>query len=407
MKEDYALNIRNLSKSYSIDDRQFSQAKTITDSLKIILHRFFHRNSGKQTFWALNDINFIIKKGEVVGLIGKNGAGKSTLLKILARIIRPSAGEFEFRGRIASLLEVGTGFHPELTGRENIFFSGSILGMSRQEISRKFNDIVSFSGVEKFLETPVKRYSSGMTVRLAFSVAVHLDTDILLIDEVLSVGDASFQEKSLSKMKELTSNENKTVVFVSHNMNAVQTLCNRCILLENGCIIDDAKPHTVVNKYLKRVNYISTLKLSKRIDRRGSGNVKLLDFSLLGPNGDQSIHTFEKLYINLFFSKNLMNYSTCQIAIGVWSETNISLFRFESELIKIRDIKSTIFKIKTGRININPMRCYVNVLIHVDGELSDHIEHVKVFDVLPSVTIHHKQFEPHSAVMIIDGSIIF
>ena len=193
-----------------------------------------HGNRAGETLWALKDINFSIQQGEAVGIIGRNGAGKSTLLKILSRVTAPTSGEVKVKGRIASLLEVGTGFHPELTGRENIFLNGAIMGMSRSEIKRKFDEIVDFSGVEQFIDTPVKRYSSGMYVRLAFAVAAHLDPDILIVDEVLAVGDAEFQKKCLGKMESVSKGEGRTVLFVSHNMNAIEQLCSRAMLLDRG-----------------------------------------------------------------------------------------------------------------------------------------------------------------------------
>lgn len=202
-----------------------------------------------EELWALRDANFEVKRGEIVGLIGRNGAGKSTLLKILSRITEPTEGRAEIRGRVASLLEVGTGFHPELTGRENIFLNGAVLGMSRSEIARRFDEIVAFAGVEKFLDTPVKRYSSGMYVRLAFAVAAQLETEILIADEVLAVGDAEFQRKSLGKMHE-AAEHGRTVLFVSHNMAAVERLCTRGLLLENGRIRVDADSRGAISEYL-------------------------------------------------------------------------------------------------------------------------------------------------------------
>lgn len=203
----------------------------------------------KEVFWALKDINFSVNQGEILGIIGANGAGKSTLLKILAQITPPTSGEIEITGRVGSLLEVGTGFHPELTGRENIFLNGAILGMTKKEIIKKFQEIVDFAGVEKFLDTPVKYYSSGMYVRLAFSVAAHMETDILLIDEVLAVGDAEFQNKCLGKINEVTKNEGRTVVFVSHNLDSIQTICTKAILLKNGKIEMIGSPAEVVSHY--------------------------------------------------------------------------------------------------------------------------------------------------------------
>jgi lipopolysaccharide transport system ATP-binding protein len=205
----------------------------------------------KNHIWALRNIHFEVNQGEVLGLIGKNGSGKSTLLKIISRITLPTGGRVRGRGRIASLLEVGTGFHSELTGRENIYLNGHIMGMKKKEIERKFDEIVDFSGVEKFLDTPVKRYSSGMYVRLAFAVAANLDPEILIIDEVLAVGDAEFQKKCLGKMKSVSGEEGKTILFVSHNMHALRNLCNRALLLEKGQIVSSGDPENVISQYLR------------------------------------------------------------------------------------------------------------------------------------------------------------
>ncbi|MFD2999161.1 polysaccharide ABC transporter ATP-binding protein [Pontibacter toksunensis] len=200
--------------------------------------------------WALRDINFNVKEGEVIGIIGKNGAGKSTLLKLLSRTTAPTTGSIKMKGRIASLLEVGTGFHPELSGRDNIYLNGAILGMTRQEVSEKFDEIVKFSGIERYVDTPVKRYSSGMYVRLAFAVAAHLEPDILIVDEVLAVGDAEFQKKAIGKMQDVAKGGHRTVLFVSHNMNAVKDLCERGVLLENGKVSYVGEISEVINRYL-------------------------------------------------------------------------------------------------------------------------------------------------------------
>lgn len=222
-----AIKVSNLSKKYLIGIKKAAD-------LRSQIHAIFQFNAKSQDdFMALNDISFEINKGEVVGIIGKNGAGKSTLLKILSQITRPSSGIIEINGRIASLLEVGTGFHPELTGRENIFLNGTILGMTRKEVATKFDEIVAFSGIEKFIDTPVKHYSSGMYVRLAFAVAAHLEPEILIIDEVLAVGDAEFQKKCLGKMQDVAKH-GRTVIFVSHDLGAVMQLCTKCLLLVNG-----------------------------------------------------------------------------------------------------------------------------------------------------------------------------
>lgn len=243
-----AISVRNLSKSYTISHNDASH----TTAAEALVHKLKHpfERPETETFWALKDVSFDIRQGDVVGIIGRNGAGKSTMLKVLSRIAEPTSGEAVLRGRVGSLLEVGTGFHPELTGRENIFLNGAILGMNRREITRHFDAIVAFSGTEKFLDTPVKRYSSGMYVRLAFAVAAHLEPEILIIDEVLAVGDAEFQEKCLGKMGDVA-RSGRTVLFVSHNMNAVNRLCNRAILMRSGQLVMDDAVNEVTAAYLQ------------------------------------------------------------------------------------------------------------------------------------------------------------
>jgi lipopolysaccharide transport system ATP-binding protein len=230
----------------------------------------------REAFWALRNVSFDVKRGEVIGIIGRNGAGKSTLLKILSRITEPTLGRIGIRGRVASLLEVGTGFHNELTGRENIFLNGAILGMTRLEVKRKFEEIVNFAGIEKFLDTPVKRYSSGMYVRLAFAVAAHLEPEILIVDEVLAVGDADFQKKCLGKMREVASGLGRTVFFVSHQLQSVVALCTRVCLLEGGRLQADGDPDTVVQLYQQRgLNVPASGEIGNSAVRPGSGTIRI------------------------------------------------------------------------------------------------------------------------------------
>ena len=265
---DVAISAKNVSKVYRLGSKDVAEDSLIKSFAKMIkspvknykkyrsLYNFSDldfdnpdANQNPNILWALRNVSFDVNKGEVVGIIGRNGAGKSTLLKILSRITPPATGSIEIHGRSASLLEVGTGFHPELTGRENVYLNGTILGMRKKEVESKFDEIVEFSGVEKFLDTPVKRYSSGMAVRLAFAVAAHLEPEILIIDEVLAVGDGAFQEKCLNKMQDVGSS-GKTIFFVSHNMSAVTRLCSRVIMLENGCVIADGPAREIVNDYM-------------------------------------------------------------------------------------------------------------------------------------------------------------
>ncbi len=243
---------------------------------------------------ALNDISMEVKDGEVLGIIGANGAGKSTLLKIMSRVTAPTKGRIKVRGRIASLLEVGTGFHPELTGRENIYLNGTINGMNSAEVTLKLDEIVDFAGVELFLDTPIKRYSTGMLVRLGFAVAAHLDPDILVVDEVLAVGDASFQKKAIGKMQDVSKGEGRTVLFVSHNMQSVRTLCHKAILLDKGSLIFQGKTNEVVNRYIQGVSSTSVRELllldTFKRDKPVDGSVEFTDFIILNKHGETRQH---------------------------------------------------------------------------------------------------------------------
>jgi len=253
--------------------------------------------------WALRDISFSVNEGEVVGIVGKNGAGKSTLLKILSRITEPTTGEVKLHGRVTSLLEVGTGFHPELTGRDNIYLNGTILGMRKAEIDRKFDEIVAFSEIDKFLDTPVKRYSSGMYVRLAFAVAAHLESEIILVDEILAVGDASFQKKCLGKMNDISSKEGRTILFVSHNMPAVRKFCRRGILLDEGCIQLDGDVNTVINRYLELGSHTTSSTTWEPPKRPGNQSMKIISVMLTDTHGQEApiMNISEDLFVEITF----------------------------------------------------------------------------------------------------------
>ena len=281
--------------------KQYVLGVTNSGSLRETIQSFFKKKeTEKDIFHALTDVSFDVNEGDIVGIIGKNGAGKSTLLKILSQITQPTSGKIEIEGRVASLLEVGTGFHPELTGRENVFLNGTILGMSRVEVKRKFDEIVAFSGVEKFIDTPVKRYSSGMYVRLAFAVAAHLEPEILIIDEVLSVGDAEFQKKCLGKMKDVA-NEGRTVLFVSHNMNAVQSLCDKCIYLERGSVEIYGQTSTVIEKYLSNVMNVGNSTLLNAQKNRDKIEIKSIDVFVPGKLKSDPIWLKDEVHVLINF----------------------------------------------------------------------------------------------------------
>ena len=283
---DIAIQADRLSKSYRIGLSQRLQ-NTLRDQVVHRIKGLFKRNGQKRvdesTIWALKDVSFAIRRGEVIGLIGRNGAGKSTLLKILSRITEPTSGYVKIYGRVSSLLEVGTGFHSELTGRENVYLSGAILGMTKREMVRKFDEIVSFAEIEKFIDTPVKRYSSGMYMRLAFAVAAHLETDILLVDEVLAVGDAAFQKKCVGKMSEVAHRE-RTVLFVSHNMGAVETLCTSAMWIDRGTLIDYGPTRSTVNAYLKSLE-TEGAQLAGEWEHSGTGEAHIVAARIVDSDG--------------------------------------------------------------------------------------------------------------------------
>ncbi|NOZ45318.1 MAG: ABC transporter ATP-binding protein [Chlorobi bacterium] len=378
------LEIKNISKKYKLRGQE-SPYLTFRDALT----SGFKKKQSKDEFWALQDISFDVYPGESIGIIGRNGAGKSTLLKILSRITPPTKGEIIARGRIASLLEVGTGFHAELSGRENIFLNGSILGLTKQEIKSKFDEIVDFSGVEKFLDTPLKHYSSGMQLRLAFAVAAHLEPEILIIDEVLAVGDAEFQKKCLTKMGEVTS-EGRTVLFVSHNMGAVKNLCPKSVLLNEGKIILEGKTNKVVESYLQSNSIIKDIK--DRKDRKGSGeiiiesiqlqdlNQKIVDSVFLG----QSF----QIVFNYKVKRNIDNLDFFTFGFSLKTDMGVPLFlhhnRINSVEFRISEIASkSSFTIKIFDFPINKGLYSIDYsLLHNKIHFIDHLENAFILEVL-------------------------
>lgn len=326
------IRVENLGKKYIIGHQAKEQYTALRDVIANQIKYFgslINPNSkiehpNFEEFWALKDLYFEIEQGDRVGIIGRNGAGKSTLLKILSRITEPTQGRINIKGRVASLLEVGTGFHPELTGRENIYLNGAILGMSKAEIKRKFDEIVDFSEVEKFLDTPVKRYSSGMYVRLAFAVAAHLEPEILIVDEVLAVGDAAFQKKCLGKMEDV-GKDGRTVLFVSHNIGAVRALCNRGIVLSSGSIIKQGDAEDCISEYLAKVanNQTESGKLTWELDNApGSENFRLLKIALLSSGGEikSSFSAQEEIIVKIHYQL-FKNIEGMRIVLQVLAQT--------------------------------------------------------------------------------------
>ncbi|MGI6454039.1 MAG: ABC transporter ATP-binding protein [bacterium] len=370
---EFAIRAQGVSKQYQIGVRRTQHdtlRDTLTDLMKAPLRRFrqlsgnVHR--GQEYFHALQDVSFDVRHGEVVGIIGKNGAGKSTLLKVLSRITEPTAGRVELYGRVGSLLEVGTGFHPELTGRENIYMNGSILGMKKKEIDQKFDEIVEFSGVEKFLDTPVKRYSSGMYVRLAFAVAAHLEPEILLVDEVLAVGDAQFQKKCLGKMKDVAG-QGRTVLFISHNMQAIRSLCDRCILLSGGQIAAEGNTMEIVQKYLYSGESIQSQVVWSPDERPGNEWIRIHAIRTKNAEGEEcsTVYLSEDTIVEIEY-EILLEGASAQFSILLHDADGNCIFVSLSNLEK--DYHGTLFPV--GRYQtrcrihgnlLNPGRYFITV----------------------------------------------
>jgi lipopolysaccharide transport system ATP-binding protein len=402
---EHAIVVENLSKSFLIGHRHPTgrnfKYKALRDVVGQEIRNFARKAadlaSGRQIvqgdeveeFFALRDVSFSVKRGEILGIVGRNGAGKSTLLKVLSRITEPTKGRVVLRGRVSSLLEVGTGFHPELTGRENILLNGAILGMTRHEIRNKFDEIVAFAEVEKFLDTPVKHYSSGMYVRLAFSVAAHLEPEILVIDEVLAVGDAEFQRKCLGKMDEVSRKHGRTVLFVSHNMDAVQKLCTRAIMLASGCLQLEGNVETIVSAYLSSpLSSSRVIDLSKRprsdygasssqmrliraepSDAQGSwslpfGSPLSLDLSVEAPSAKE-IEIFVEIH------------SIRGFEVATWSNTCSAVN------LQVRSGTNT-FRIGFPELNLIPGQYFLGIAVTGKNGLEDYLNEAVSFEVISS-----------------------
>ncbi|MEO5715658.1 MAG: ABC transporter ATP-binding protein [Luteolibacter sp.] len=390
---DSIISVENLSKRYLI-----GRNTEHGDGLRHILERAVRspfgwmkngareNNAKTEEFWAVRDVSVEIKRGDMVGIIGRNGAGKSTLLKLLSRITEPTRGKISLRGRVASLLEVGTGFHPELTGRENIFLNGAILGMSRVEIKRKFDEITAFAEIDKFLDTPVKRYSSGMYVRLAFAVAAHLEPEILIVDEVLAVGDAEFQKKCMGKMGDVSS-QGRTVLLVSHQMPAIQNLCNRCILMDRGQLIQEGKTDDIVNAYMSKGAELATGGLADRKDRAGKGDIRVTSIDLRDQSGEKILEAIagNNTVLSLGYEvKDGKDLESCIVCVEICKDMK-KFFALSSDLVDRRKLTLS----GKGRIDfmipewpLSGGTYHVNIYIESEKVMQDYLNDASVIDTI-------------------------
>lgn len=392
------IKVENLSKQYRL-------GSVSTGTLSHDLNRWWHKVKGKddpylkigevndrtkigssEYVWALRDINFEVKRGDVLGIVGRNGAGKSTLLKILSRTTAPSTGSVKLKGRVASLLEVGTGFHPELSGRENIFLNGAILGMTKQEIKRKFDEIVAFAGVERYIDTPVKRYSSGMYVRLAFAVAAYLESEILIVDEVLAVGDAEFQKKCMGKMGDMSKGEGRTVLFVSHNLPAVKMLCRTGLFLSNGMLQFEGSVNDVASLYFNEIEKKSTMLVDENL-REGNGRVRLRSFQIIG---DPVIEVNQQVVFRFGLSQPF-DKSRLIVSFSLRSEDHQLLSYVVSDETVVENVRPILeltdeVELIIANFNARPGRYTIRIILH-DSDTSyantcDIVETAMELDIL-------------------------
>jgi len=399
-----AIKVEHLGKRYKIGKQRVrykSLRESLVSALSVPLRRLQGQSDKEDTIWALQDVSFEIKQGEVVGIIGRNGAGKSTLLKILSRITKPTTGRAEIYGRVGSLLEVGTGFHPELTGRENIYLNGAILGMTRREIDRKFDEIVAFSEMEQFLDTPVKHYSSGMYVRLAFAVAAHLEPEILVVDEVLAVGDAQFQKKCLGKMGDVAQS-GRTVLFVSHNMAAIQRLCEYSIWLDNGRIMMFGNTPHVLDSYLSKIGIEATNAYLGNVPRSNPvfGNrARLIECYTVNEHGERiALFKFGEALKVVIGLEALDDLSDISFTLGIDSSLDYRLTTVLSEdagaIFSVRKGEKILVTIDFPSLRLKPGRYFLTPGVRQNKRSLDMINKANFFDI-QDVTTDGKIQEPH------------
>jgi len=387
---DTAIRAEKLSKKYSLGAAKVHH-NTLRDhlvgSLKSLFKKERRPSQDASIFWALQGVSLEIKQGEVVGIIGRNGAGKSTLLKILARITDPTTGMAEIHGRVGSLLEVGTGFHSELTGRENTYLNGAVLGMTKKEIDRKFDEIVAFAEVERFVDTPVKHYSSGMYLRLAFAVAAHLEPEILLIDEVLAVGDIAFQRKCLGKMGDVAK-QGRTILFVSHNMAAVESLCSTAYLLENGQLVESGMTKTVIDAYLSTIPTLCNTSLEHRPDREGSGRLRFTDIELRLDEGvpTEVAQTGKTLLISVAYTSTSDTLKNVEMSIDIFAQNGQCMLMLNNEMsgTNFESVPGVgRFSCRVERFPLSPGQYPITLFCRVNGIIADWVSAAILLTVEP------------------------
>ena len=415
--DEYAIKVEGLGKRYRIgrQERYKALRDVLADTVRTPVRQAKsllqggdgHRSHEKPTFWALKDVSFQVRHGEVIGIIGRNGAGKSTLLKILCRITEPTEGEVRLRGRVGSLLEVGTGFHPELTGRENVYLNGAILGMRRHEIDRKFDEIVAFAEIERFLDTPVKHYSSGMYVRLAFAVAAHLEPEILLVDEVLAVGDVEFQEKCLGKMKDVA-HSGRTVLFVSHNMGAIERLCRRGILLEGGRVSFVGSQTEAITCYLDRV--VQRRVLARDEARSGNGLVRVNAIEFRNEYGQcvEQLRSGQDIKVHLAYEGATPQiHGRVHVGITVKNTEGLTVFSLSTRMLGVNftDLPSSgSFVCRIPRLPLPASDYLLGYAVKLNEDYADTISDATRFTVLEGdffPSLHGQDLK--SGICLVDG----
>ena len=391
MSNNTIIKVEGLSKHYLLNKNATPKSDTLFGNFIEGLKNIKNITQKKETedFWALNDVSFEIQKGDRVGIIGRNGAGKSTLLKILSRITPPTKGRIEYTGRMASLLEVGTGFHGDLSGRENIYLNGSILGMTKHEIDRKFDEIVAFAEIEKFLDTPVKRYSSGMYVRLAFAVAANLESDILIVDEVLAVGDAAFQKKCLGKMNEVSKADGKTILFVSHQLNTLQALCNKGIVLSKGEVsLNVSSSELAIKHYMLLANQTARTSIYDRLDREGEGKIKVTDIKFSNSNKQfiEELITGQQLFIHISYQCiNTFIGQKISIALAFYGDDGIlyTVLNSENTGVVYDNVKgSGELVCSINKLPLMEGNYFINVSINENGITQDWVQEATSINVI-------------------------